>query len=194
MICDICYRYLGEETEIQWHRYSTDSSPCSVCGHQRPSKSSLSGAAYIRDDLIGCEAWTLYAGSLYTAPENNKIGSLSIHQDLIVLDYEKRGTTVWLQVRRLENTTPLGWINAEIASVCKKNIVGPIPEKIRITVGSGRARADAGTEYPYIEGVTTDEVYKVMDWKTASTGTIWYNIIVDGRSVWVSSGITEAIY
>ena len=65
---------------------------------------------------------------------------------------------------------------------------------IEITASSGRGRTGAGTEYPYVETVHFRERYTVLDVRRGSNNNDWYQIRVDGRAVWIASGLCRFVW
>ncbi len=67
----------------------------------------------------------------------------------------------------------------------------PVGETCMIIAESGNARSGAGTEYPKVAYVARWQTYTIFDTAKASNGRTWYQIWVDGRYAWISSGIAS---
>lgn len=67
----------------------------------------------------------------------------------------------------------------------------PVGKVCVITSTSGNVRSGAGTSYRGVGYVNRGECYTILDTDVASNGVTWYQIYVDGRYGWISSGLTH---
>lgn len=65
----------------------------------------------------------------------------------------------------------------------------PIGRTCVVWVESGNARTGAGTGYDRVAYVHYGDVLTVLDRKMGSSGKDWYQVCIDGRLCWISSGL-----
>lgn len=199
-LCSVCHRVIEEKYGFENHNFSGmgGNNVCESCGYERPSKNDLYDEA---DSLIyqnniynhGC--WVMYNGTLYSNSNNSstKLGILAFGEGYFVNDYRKDGNNIWIQIKKNQSAEPIGWTLANILSIEQKQREGStgleIGRTVRITTSSGRGRANADPDSPILEYVHYNEKYIVLDAKTGTNGNAWYKIRVDGREVWISSGL-----
>lgn len=196
LVCPICHKYLKVEYVFELHEfYNGNVCPC---GYVRPSNHVLlEEAKYLiyQNNIYNHACWVMYFGKLYASPSSSstKLGELDFGEGYYVNDYQQTGNTIWIELKKSPSDPPVGWTTAEILSIDQKELKGPsgyeVGRTILITTSSGRGRADAGTEFPYLETVHYGDTYTVLDAKTGTNGNAWYKIRVDGREVWISSGL-----
>jgi hypothetical protein len=194
--CSACYKFVAAEYSFEEHTFSGN--VCTECGYTRPSQSNLKQeASYLiyQNNIYNHACWVMYFGKLYASPSSSstKLGELDFGEGYYVNDYQQTGNTIWIELKKSPSDPPVGWTTAEILSIDQKKLEGPsgyeVGRTILITTSSGRGRADAGTEFPYLETVHYGDTYTVLDAKTGTNGNAWYKIRVDGREVWISSGL-----
>lgn len=91
------------------------------------------------------------------------------------------------------------WVSASLVQVDASNALDArqvnaytlIGTSITINARSARARSGAGTEYYTVGYVYGKERYVVLDTDVSDAHKIWYQIRVDGRLGWISSGIAK---
>lgn len=196
--CQECGRVLWDDSEYEIH--TLNGSTCSKCGFQRASKEELAKEAdYLvyQDNIYNHACWVMYDGMLQSEPNSGarQLTGLSFGEAYYVEAYEQIGDALWIQLKKLPSDAPIGWYPANQLYIDPTALTGAtgyeIGRTIYIITSSGRGRADAGTEFPYIETVHNGEKYIVLDAKTGTNGNAWYKISVNGQEVWISSGITS---
>lgn len=65
----------------------------------------------------------------------------------------------------------------------------PVGNTCRIDADSARVRIGAGTEHEVVGTVLRGERYEVLGLLPASNGRLWYQIMLDGKLCWISSGV-----
>ncbi len=68
-------------------------------------------------------------------------------------------------------------------------VIDPIGQYVTVCVDSGHARAGPGTEYESVNYIFRGDVLLVLDSQMGSTGKDWYQVRINGRLCWVSSGL-----
>ena len=198
-LCSVCHKKVEEKADFDEHYFSSaNGGICVKCGYERPTKEDLkkeaSNLIYL-DNIVNHGCWVMYKGTLYSSASSSSynLGALEFGEGYYVNAYQQVGNNIWIQIKKLPSEEPIGWVQANILSIDQKGPQEPtgyeIGRMIRITTSSGRGRADAGTEFPYLETVHYGERYTVLDAKIGTNGNTWYEIRVDGRLVWISSGL-----
>ncbi|MBQ2954792.1 MAG: SH3 domain-containing protein [Clostridia bacterium] len=67
--------------------------------------------------------------------------------------------------------------------------VNPVGRYVTVWVESGNARSGPGTNYDFVNYVHRGDVLQVLDWEMGNTGKDWYQVRINGRLCWVSSGL-----
>ncbi len=67
----------------------------------------------------------------------------------------------------------------------------PVGSTCRVVVGSGNARAGAGTDYGVSGTVYEGNEFTILDYQLGNTGKDWYKINLRGTVCWISSGLVE---
>lgn len=65
----------------------------------------------------------------------------------------------------------------------------PVGQYVTVWVDSGRARSGPGTNYAFLNYVNIGDVLYVYDREMGNTGKDWYQVSINGRLCWVSSGL-----
>jgi len=150
--------------------------------------------------------------------EFSVVGYVYQNEEYQVLDaYASDTKKIWYQVRA---DGRLGWISSgitenldylaggtdavtsassrlDVDAVTSSSVTSggsqeyPAGERCRVIAESARARSGAGTVHSVVAYVYRGERYDILAVDTASNGKQWYQIRVDGKTCWVSSGVTE---
>lgn len=67
--------------------------------------------------------------------------------------------------------------------------VDPIGQYVTVWVDSGNARSGPGTNYAFVNYVNQGDMFQVLDYEMGNTGKDWYQVRINGRLCWVSSGL-----
>lgn len=67
--------------------------------------------------------------------------------------------------------------------------VDPVGQYVTIWVESGNARSGPGTGYSHMNYVHAGDRLLVLDYQMGNTGKDWYQVRIDGRLCWLSSGL-----
>lgn len=67
--------------------------------------------------------------------------------------------------------------------------VDPVGQYVTVWVDSGHARSGPGTNYSFVNYVNEGDVLQVLDYEVGNTGKDWYQVRINGRLCWVSSGL-----
>ena len=67
--------------------------------------------------------------------------------------------------------------------------VNPVGRYVTVWVDSGHARSGPGTNYDFLNYVHEGDVLQVLDWDMGNTGKDWYQVRINGRLCWISSGL-----
>lgn len=65
----------------------------------------------------------------------------------------------------------------------------PVGQYCTVWVDSGNARTGAGTQYAHAAYVVKGDVLLILDRKMGGTGKDWYQVRIDGKLCWLSSGL-----
>jgi len=65
----------------------------------------------------------------------------------------------------------------------------PVGQYVTVWVESGNARSGPGTDYSFLNYVHEGDVLYVLDREMSNTGKDWYQVRINGRLCWVSSGL-----
>ena len=68
-------------------------------------------------------------------------------------------------------------------------VINPVGQYVTVWVDSGNARSGPGTSYAFLNYVHQGDVLQVLDWEMGDTGKDWYQVRINGRKCWVSSGL-----
>lgn len=109
-------------------------------------------------------------------------------------DYDYDDGPVWLPeedngATLLPGGSNNGWDDGYDWNNGYTGFVDPVGQYVTVWVDSGHARAGAGTGYDHVAYINCGDVLKVLDYKLGNTGKDWYQVRIDGRLCWVSSGL-----
>ena len=165
---------------VHFSKHSFRGDVCTQCGYRRIPDPGLSPDPQLVDN----SCWVMFDAPLYAAADGR-----------------------WRVIGRADRySSPIGWVEAENLQVDLRPHPDPIGEDdydrsseyrgctIEIIASSGRGRTGAGTEYPYVETVHFRERYTVLNVKRGSNNNDWYQIRVDGRAVWIASGLCRFVW
>lgn len=65
----------------------------------------------------------------------------------------------------------------------------PVGQYCTVWVDSGNARTGAGTQYAHAAYVVKGDVLKILDRQMSGTGKDWYQVRINGKLCWLSSGL-----
>ena len=69
--------------------------------------------------------------------------------------------------------------------------IEPVGQYVTVWVDSGNARSGPGTSYAFLNYVHQGDVLYVLDRQMGNTGKDWYQVRINSRLCWVSSGLVE---
>lgn len=178
---------------------------CEWCGHAQsdvPSYQELQAAAQKRvtDDpegIAGKTAIVVHNGNLRAAASQDSadLGAVITDDEYQILSYQiSADNTIWLEIKHLDGTA---WVSASLVKISGDNTQDDgyaayyVNRTCKITVSSGRARFAPGKKAPQVAYVRNGEKYKILGVQSASDGTLWFQIKVDGAECWISSGIAS---
>ena len=191
---------------VHFSKHSFRGDVCTQCGYRRTPGPDLSPDPQLVDN----SCWVMFDAPLYAAADGRwrvigwvETGDTYHVADVAVCDGI---CLVQLKMRADRYSSPIGWVEAENLQVDLRPHPDPIGDggydrsseyrgcTIEIIASSGRGRTGAGTEYPYVETVHFRERYTVLDVRRGSNNNDWYQIRVDGRAVWIASGLCRFVW
>lgn len=154
----------------------------------------------ITDDMVGCDVRIIVSSGRARINAGTEHPIIEyVHMDEIYRVLACKTASNGVPWYKIEINNTQCWISSEIAKYAGSGSSGSsydiipsdmVGHNVRIIVSSGRARSNAGTNYPIIEYVHKDEIYRILDCKKASDGSPWYKIVKDDVYCWISSELT----
>jgi len=177
--------------------------PCTPAGAYswgKPSTEELQDEArLLGEEVIGGTAEVIHTGNYRaSATEYSEKVGIALEGEVyeIIGYYLNSNGRSWIQI---DWDGFVVWVSASLVRCSVSNALDAryvsasslIGTQIRIVAGCARVRSGAGTDYYTMGYVNKDERYQVLNARASSTNKIWYQIRVDGRLGWISSGIAE---
>lgn len=177
--------------------------PCAAAiAASKPSNEDLQDEARLNGtNLIGGAAEVIYTGNLRSdaSEYSTKVG-VAIEGDVYEITgyfLNNKGRS-WI---RVDYNGYDCWVSASLVRCSVSNALDAryvstsslIGAQIRIIAGIARARSGPDTDFYTVDYVKRNETYQVLDARASSVNKIWYQIRVNGRLGWISSGIAERI-
>lgn len=156
-------------------------------------------ARILGEEVIGGTAEIIHTGNFRSdASEYSAKAGVAIEGEVyeIIGYYLNSSGRSWIQIDwdGREVWVSASLVRCSVSSALDARYVSTrdlIGTQIRIIAGCARARSGAGTEYYTVGYVYRNESYEVLSARASDTNKIWYQIRVDGRLGWISSGIAE---
>lgn len=162
-----------------------------------PDEAVLSGNSYVSIASVG----RLGPGESYAVCDQavrkyTSCAVLEAENDYVLIDTGVDGQTMdrlWLPIDAVSN----GYLFAgqdTYATTLLENAADKPNQRgnwCRIIAGSANVRYNAGTEYAIAAYVQSGQQYQILDEKTGTNGSQWYQIKVDGAVGWISSGLVD---
>lgn len=197
----------GYQTDQYYEYHYRNGNVCIYCDARLSQQSEKRTMSQLQDEarMLGDEARggsivLQYDGHMRTAPNeySTVICGVTEGDTFLIMDYSVVNDAVWFKVKHYGTE---GWISAAIAEVELSTadaledidpdlVVGAVCE---IIAGSANTRAGVGAEHHSVSYVKRHQRYTITDFAVANTGKVWYQIDVDGKLSWISSGLVDIV-